>query len=293
MLKKETREYLLNKLPFVTYPYVGETIDCPACGGKSENILKRDRERKPLMTDICNSCGLFFTNPMPTDAELGEYYKTAYRSAYMGAFKSVPKKHVERKRIDAANRADIVNTLFDDANGKRTLDFGCGLGELVLSLDRLGFEAHGFEPGDVWSKHADNDRIRQGDWQSADYETGSFDFVSVIHVLEHLRAPQDCLNRIHELLKEDGLLWVEVPDMQAYNSKGPKRFHFAHVLGFSTDNLLNLAWNCGFAAVRKIEKEEIRKRRNQVSFVFRKRREGDVLDVDLAGTVERNKREYG
>ena len=292
-MKPETRDYYLNTLPFINYPYTGEMVACPACGGSGTNILKKDRKRKPLQTDICEDCGLFFTNPMPTDAELGNYYKTAYRAAYMGASKEVPAKHIKTKKVDAARRAGIIKSLFDQVDRQKTLDFGCGLGELVLALDELGFEGHGFEPGDVWSKHAKSDRILQGDWQAIEYEDKSFDFVSIIHVLEHLRAPKDCLEKVHSLLKDDGMLWIEVPDMQAYKSKGPKRFHFAHVLGFSNDNLLNVAWQCGFYPIRKIEKSEINKKRSQVSFVFRKARSEDELSIDLQGTYEKNKREYG
>jgi len=282
-----------NTKPFVPYPFEGQRIDCPVCGGKGHNIMNLDREWKPLSTDLCESCGLFFTNPMPTDDELKDYYRATYRAAYMGVVDTVPAQHVAKKKKDAARRAAIVRSLFRDPTGRRTLDFGCGLGELVLAIETLGFDAYGFEPGEVWSQHARSAKIKQGDWQSANYGVKSFDFISIIHVLEHLRAPLDCLAKIEQLLKDDGLLWIEVPDMQAYESKNYTRFHFAHVLGFSRDNLLAAAWTAGFYPVRTVTKEEIGKMRSQVSFVFRKRKADDVLDLNLAAVASRNRKDYG
>ncbi len=292
-MNSDRRQYLLNVFPFVRYPYFGEAIRCPCCGGEGVNILKADREMKPLQTDLCTSCGLFFTNPMPTDAELANYYKSMYRSAYMGAFKAVPKKHITKKKKDAERRADLIKSFLGNSQGCKTLDFGCGLGELVLAMEQRGIDAYGFEPGDVWSQHARSDRVQQGTWQSAQYDPGSFGLVSIIHVLEHLREPLLCLKKIENLLKPEGLLWIEVPDMQAYETKTRSRFHFAHVLGFSRDNLLSAAWNCGFFPIRTVTKEEIGKRRPQVSFVFRKRRPGDEISLDLRATVEKNARDYG
>jgi SAM-dependent methyltransferase len=256
-------------------------------------IASLDRDGNPLPTDLCTACGLFFTNPMPTEAALAAYYRSAYRAEYVDPSNRPPDDYVADRKAEAARRASIVRTIIDPDRDRRTLDFGCGLGELVVALANSGYEAHGFEPGEVWSQHTGNPRVRQGDWQTADYADGSFDFVSIIHVLEHLRRPLDCLTKIERLLKSDGLLWIEVPDMQAYARKNHKRFHFAHVLGFSRDNLIAAAQRCGFTPVRFITRHEIGKRRDQVSIVFRKARPGDVIAIDLAATVARNRKDYG
>lgn len=285
--------FIRTKAPLMGYPYKGETIDCPGCGGHGERIARVDRYWKFLPTDICTTCGLFFTNPMPTDDELEEYYRVMYRSTYGWAFKSVPKAHAEKKKKDAARRSGVVASLFENPRGLRSLDFGCGLGELVAALERAGFDAYGFEPGDVWSQHLSSERIRHGTWQSVQYDAEAFDFVSIMHVLEHLRSPRSCLQKIHGLLKQDGLLWIEVPDMQAYGTKSGKRFHFAHVLGFSRDNLISMAFECGFVPVREVTKEEIGKSRSQVSIVFRKANPEDVLPVDVSATARKNMKEYG
>lgn len=286
--------FIRNMTPFTPYPYEGERVACPNCSGQSEAIANLDRKWKLLPTDVCTSCGLFFTNPMPREDELEDYYASTYRSTYKLVFTAVPDTYTEKRRAEADNRAGIIANLFDDARAaKRSLDLGCGLGTLVEALEKRGFDSYGFEPGELWSQHLKNDRIVRGNWRNVDFAAGSFDLVSIIHVLEHLRAPLSCLGKVHKLLKDDGLLWVEVPDMQAYGTKGRKRFHFAHVLGFSRDNLIDAAFRCGFVPVKEITKEQIKKRRNQVSVVFRKALPGDSIDIDLTGTANKNRREYG
>jgi SAM-dependent methyltransferase len=285
-------KFISHIAPLVRYPFQGEQVSCPVCAGPGRRIACRGRKWKLLTTDVCNKCGLFFTNPMPTAEELDDYYKAMYRSSYLLSFRAPPKSHVEKKRADASNRASIVAEIFKGRAGLRSLDFGCGLGELVESLESEGFEAYGFEPGDVWSQHTGNPRIARANWQTVVYESNSFDFISILHVLEHLRSPMDCLAKIATLLKDDGLLWIEVPNMQAYGTKNYKRFHFAHVLGFSRENLIYAAWKCGFYPLQEISKERIGKRRSQVSIVFRKRKPDDEFQLDLSATAEKNWREY-
>lgn len=147
MITNKLKNYLTHVLPFTPYPYKGDLIDCPSCHGKGSNISNMDRKLKSLSTSLCNDCGLFFTNPMPTEAELSEYYKFTYRSTYVHAFNAPPEAHIVKKKKDAEVRAELILSLFENSKGLKTLDFGCGLGELVNSLQQRGFESYGFEPG--------------------------------------------------------------------------------------------------------------------------------------------------
>ena len=293
MITNKLKNYLTHVLPFTPYPYKGYLIDCPSCKGKGSNISNMDRKLKSLPTSLCNDCGLFFTNPMPTEAELSEYYKFTYRSTYVHAFNAPPEAHIVKKKKDAEVRAELILRLFENSKGLKSLDFGCGLGELVNSLQQRGFDSYGFEPGEIWSKHLDSPNIKQGSWNTVDYPDHSFDFVSIIHVLEHLRSPVECLVKIEKQLKDDGLLWIEVPDMQVYGTKNHKRFHFAHVLGFSRENLINTALKSGFYPIRDISKQQINKKRSQISIIFRKIQQNDQLDLALHKTALKNREEYG
>ncbi len=280
-----------NVIPFVPYRYEGERIDCPVCDAPERVVAATfDRRLKPLRTVVCTSCGLFYTDPMPTEAELSRYYADEYRADYQFAGLRPRHTHLRKKEREAERRlADIVLHCGDAP--RRTLDFGCGSGELVHRLARAGHHAVGLEPGRAFSNFAATQaeglgtcRIDGGTWRDADYAPGSFDIITAYHVLEHLREPIAALRRIGEWLADDGRLFLEVPNMQGYPLKCFEHFHFAHVLGFSRDNLLLAAHRAGFTLVAT---------KSGTSFVLRKSASGDQAPaIDLAETVRRNVADY-
>jgi SAM-dependent methyltransferase len=227
-------------MPFTRYPYKGEIVGCPVCScDRGTRIANLDRRLKRLPTFACDNCGLLYTNPMPTDEELDEYYMRLYRLDYQGASKAPKNKHLRKRTKEAASRVVHLVPLLKPAS--RTLDFGCGTGELVTSLLSLGHDAHGFEPGQTYGNYARSihgQRITVQGWQHVSYN-GQFDLVSCFHVLEHLRNPIAALKQMAEWTRPHGLVYIEVPDMCVANpNKGFGGFHFAHLLGFNHYNLL-------------------------------------------------------
>lgn len=273
-------------LPFTRYPYRGETVACPVCGAPgAETVARRDRRLKRLDTALCTECGLFFTNPMPTEAELAAYYRDTYRRDYQLAFLRPGSRHVAKKEAEAARRLAVLARHRDMTPPLRVLDFGCGSGELVRHMAGAGHDAHGFEPGVAYAAHAaglGSVEIRTGRWSEMDYPEGGFDVITCLHVLEHLREPVAALGVMAGWLKPDGLLYLEVPDMQGYALKGFEHFHFAHVLGFSGDNLLLAAQRAGLGLAA---------REAPTSLVLSKAAPEAV--IDLPATVARNRAEYG
>lgn len=278
-----------NILPFIPYRYKGEHLPCPVCASNKHSLVARmDRRLKPLTTVMCDDCGLFYSNPMPTTEELSNYYKKEYRKDYQFALLKPSDKHVKKKQNEAKARyANIRAELTRDR--LNLLDFGCGSGELVHEYATHGHDAHGFEPGATYSAFAQQTKdlkieIRSTDYQNADYGAKQFDAISMLHVLEHIPNPLAALKKAHEWLKDDGVLYIEVPNMQAYELKGFEHFHFAHVLGFSRDNLIHALRLAGF---------RVRKELNGTSILAEKAI-GSSCDamIDLKATAERNLREY-
>lgn len=241
-------------LPMTRYPYAGSLVPCPVCeGSASTPVAGIDRRMKRLPTVMCDHCGLLFTNPMPTEAELGAYYEKYYRFDYQLAASRPKQKHIENRRREASTRAAALDGLI--AEGASTLDFGAGSGEFVALMLEKGFDAHGFEPGEPHATYAIEqlgDRIRRTGWQAAPYGA-EFDLVTCFQVLEHLSNPAAALRRMADWLKPGGLLYIEVPDMiGSLAKKGFGGLHFAHVLGFNHDNLALAAARISFRRAKVV-----------------------------------------
>ncbi len=231
---------------------------------------------------------------MPTDAELDRFYASSYRAEYQFAFLRPRKSHQVKKQREAARRTNRMGDIIGFKKSARFLDFGCGSGEIVRTLASQGCEAHGFEQGADYGSFAQDklaeetggeSTIRVGSWREMDYGPKSFDGISCLHVLEHLNEPIAALKQIHEWLADDGVLYLETPDMQNYVLKGFDCLHFAHVLGFSRDNLLHALDRTGFQMLHED---------GPTSFFLVKQGDprGLPFDYDLAATVKKNHEEY-
>lgn len=241
-------------LPMTRYPYSGDVVPCPVCGERSfAPVAGIDRRLKRLPTVMCNRCGLFYTNPMPTESELGTYYEKYYRFDYQLASTKPKQKHILKRQREALGRVQQLQGLLPD--GARTLDFGAGSGEFITLMLETGFDAHGFEPGETYATHAIEQlgtRMRQIGWQEADYGP-EFDLVTSFHVFEHLSTPLPALQRIAKWLKPGGKVYLEVPDTaEWFARKGFGSLHFAHVLGFNQGNLTLAAAKVGLRPLKVV-----------------------------------------
>ncbi|MCC6509280.1 MAG: class I SAM-dependent methyltransferase [Pirellulaceae bacterium] len=233
-------ELLKYVLPFTRYPYEGELVACPVCScPQASQVASIDRRLKRLPTFACLNCGLLYTNPMPTDDELHEYYQRIYRLDYQGATDTPKKRHLRKRTREAESRLKFLVPLLKP--GSRTLDFGCGSGEFLTGLLALGHDAHGFEPGQMYGRYAQSlhdQRVTIQQWQHVNYNS-QFDLVSCFHVLEHLKNPVEALKKMVQWTRPGGLVYIEVPDMGTTDrNKGVGAFHFAHLIGFNHHNLL-------------------------------------------------------
>lgn len=228
-------------LPLLPYPYRGSPGPCMLCGSPHATpVARHDRRLKRLTSVVCDGCGLIRTDPMPSEAELGEYYRSLYRLDYQLVGNKPPRRHVTRTTAEAARR----RTLLALPAGAAVLDYGSGSGEFLAEGQRAGWTMLGIEPGEAYAAHA---RGTHGVQVLAALPPGAgpFDAITSHHVFEHLRDPVAVLGALVARLKPDGILYLSVPDLGPSAKPAFERLHFAHVHGFVPATLDLLAARCG------------------------------------------------
>jgi len=237
-------------IPFTSYAYQGRAGTCCLCGSRETMLLSRyDRRLKHLTTVICAGCGLIRTDPMPTEAELAEYYRRHYRADYQTLSMKPPRRHLARARAEATRRVALLGL----PPGARVLDYGSGSGEFLEAGQAAGWRMEGVEQCEAYSAHARG----QGGLvhPSLPAGAGPFDAITAHHVFEHLRDPLAVLRDLVGALAPAGIVYLSVPDMGPSRRPAFDRLHFAHVHGFVPETLDLLAARAGLVPDPRFPRE--------------------------------------
>jgi SAM-dependent methyltransferase len=168
----------------------------------------------------CNSCGLVFLHPMPSDDEINSLYTEEYFTecsesagahgprAYMDL---VEDSDEERSRSASRLDREILRHI---GNRGRFLEIGCGPGFFLSAVRELGWAVSGLEISEFATRHA-VDRLRLnvklGSIESDSFPENTFDVVFMGDVLEHLPRPVESLEIVKSWLKPGGVLAVAIP----------------------------------------------------------------------------------
>ncbi len=222
---------------------------CQLCGATEHEIVSRkDRHGSPLDTVICAGCGIVTNDPIPSDEALAEFYRTDYRKDYKGA--AEPRMRQVWRNFDRTkNHIALYRDVYQ--GHKKCLDLGAGSGEFMFLARALGMDCVGVEPNEDYSAYCRNRLeldVRTQTLEETEFEPGSFDFIRLSHVLEHMREPVRSLKVLHQWLSDDGVLHIEVPNIAAeadLKVRG-RLFHFGHIFNFDPFTLRLAASLAGF-----------------------------------------------
>lgn len=109
------------------------------------------------------------------------------------------------------------------------LDIGCGSGRLLYVARRAGWETMGLELSEEMAGLVRNKlgiQVFVGDFLETEAHAISedqFDLICLRHVLEHLPDCKLAMSKLRELLKPDGHILIEIPNIASL-SKKVKRF---------------------------------------------------------------------
>lgn len=199
----------------------------------------------------CRSCGLVQTLVTPEwSAEADRIY--AGYTIYHQSGGSEQKVFDGRSDAGRPRSEQIIGALRNAVNlpgHGRLLDLGCGNGSFLSAWSRLvpGWALAGSEVGDKYRREVESipgfEKLYPA---NLDEIPGSFDAISMIHVLEHIPSPLSFLQRVRSRLNPGGLLILEVPDCGQNHYMLLVADHCSH---FTPGLLAGVAAGAGFEVV--------------------------------------------
>lgn len=118
-----------------------------------------------------------------------------------------------RQQIDTAYR-DLPHV----SQGARLLDVGFGDATFLENAQSAGWEVAGVDMDSVVVNLAQQRglNVRQGSIEVFADQPGSFDVITISHVIEHVYNPVEFLKVAFGLLKPGGRLWLDTPNMESF-----------------------------------------------------------------------------
>lgn len=225
-------------------------VDCDFCGSS---------DRKTLIVEsgfdvvTCRNCGLVYVTPQPSTEDLPSFYENMYSGQSAEQESASSLGLVERHLTRLIQRAR--------PEGGDFLEIGCGYGKFLHAMQALPWRLTGLEFSETAIGNArrlvPGATFIQGEIYTAEFEPASFDCITLIAVLEHLKEPRKAFERVTRWLRPGGLLVVQVPYVAPYIRL--KRFlpwlpvHFEaprHLFDFSPTLLRDYFQSAGLEDVR-------------------------------------------
>jgi SAM-dependent methyltransferase len=139
-------------------------------------------------------------------------------------------------------------------SGSRVLDIGTAGGAFLDAATQFGYDAVGMEPSRylVEKGKMRGLKIEQGVIDNHSFAPASFDMVCLWDVIEHLPDPRGSLAKIRKLLKPDGVLLINYPDVGTWPAKlAGRRFWWilsVHLHHFTRQSIAEICRRTGFEA---------------------------------------------
>jgi ubiquinone/menaquinone biosynthesis C-methylase UbiE len=178
-------------------------MKCYLCGNTDHLPVKGIvRDNPNLGIYKCNSCGLVF---LQDGNHINEEF---YQNDGMGKGNPL---NCDFAAVDAFDTNKRFNLYHKELSGKKILDFGCGKGSFLTKLkeENVTSELYALEPNLSHKEFlSSNFKLYTAIEEIPDK---SIDFITMFHVLEHLKEPMEILNALYSKLTDNGKIIIEVP----------------------------------------------------------------------------------
>ncbi len=222
--------------------------ECPVCKGGQINLAFSAKDNTVSNKNFpiwkCNDCSLLFTQDVPGQDEIGTFYASENYISHSDTRKGVINSlyHTIRKHT-LSTKLKLVKSETGLTRGN-ILDIGCGTGAFLNTMKTAGWGITGLEP-DENARAKANATYQLNAMPAAELfnlPAGSFNAITMWHVLEHVHQLHEYVNQLRHLLSEKGKIFIAVPNYTSYDAAHYKE-HWAaydvprHLYHFSPQSM--------------------------------------------------------
>ncbi|MBC7327227.1 class I SAM-dependent methyltransferase [bacterium] len=229
------------------------TLTCPVCRERTSRIKVEHFEGFEILR--CEVCDVEFAQPFK--AAPPEDYEIGYIERY-----SHPLREIERLKLPFYDGfMDIYTVILKilqslPPKGK-ILDAGCGSGGFLSLLKGMGFQVYGFDISptavEMAKKIYELRNVINCSWEALPPEWYGFTVITAIEVVEHLEEPLAFVTRMRDLLSENGIFILSVPNRNRLGEKCVYRIRENyppyHLTRWSVEALSALLKKAGFKKI--------------------------------------------
>ena len=231
-------------------------MKCPVCGSEKHEriyrlcdnmrILGKTFPDKEAFVAACEDCGLVFTDTIAKQEDFISYYKHgAVSPKYYEMFGEEETNHYYEHLLSIISPYMTKESKIYDVAG--------AWGELGKFLLDKGFtNITVIDPNADCIKSSESKGLKVAECSTADmmeHLQEKCDVMILNHTLEHILDVKTAFENMGELLKDEGHIFIEIPDALAYVDEEAAPFNFLtyeHVLHLTMHDLENLAALYGY-----------------------------------------------
>lgn len=160
----------------------------------------------------CLYCLSLFTNPLPSSEKI----KLLYSKDYLYKIDRLTEGRLKKRAKILLRKLRKLNK-----RGRSLLDIGSGYGFFLDEARKQNLAETGVEPAkNLFDYSIKKFKVNVINTSFENYfkknKSLKFDFISLIHVIEHLTDPFSTLNLISKHLNENGILYIETPNLNSH-----------------------------------------------------------------------------
>lgn len=285
-----------KKEPLKYYPISKSDLKffskCPLCGsGKIVTIAKVVLKKKLTFfsTCVCQNCSLVFRNIFPSI----KWFKKCWKIIKIKDPKPFNSETELLRRGEYLKYLEIVQKYKKNGN---LLDIGAAYGTGSNVFKEAGFKVEAIEPEinkfthirkkfkiKVYPDSLENFILKKTGKQ--------YDVIIFAHCLEHIDNPIKILPVLSRLLKKDGVLYMEVPNL--HNSiDWTDALYLAHKFNFSENTLSRLLNRGGLNILEKFKNRPIKEEPFHMGFVLKKLKNKKSVAISPELSIDMIKKLY-